>query len=261
MITRRRTSPTRLGQFSRGDPIVASTAADMVVLLDRLKCRMTAGGQLDSALGKLNEVALVALAVFEKAGLPSKIGHYARLPANGGYLPLAIRQTPISRLEEVNPWPPDAEGELPLHRLGEREHPRDSAVGFAARVLAAVEQSRERLRSAAEAQDWERVRAINETLALQASAEALRREFLDGPQVAASLRADDNRRTGGAVNAKNAKCVARREHIAWETEAHRVRQDNPALSNIRVAALVKANLNLSVTPRSITRALRKLDMR
>lgn len=261
MASRRKTSPTRLGQFTRRDPIVASTATDMVVLLDRLQGSMTAGSQLDTALNSLKGAALEALAVFEKAGLPSKIGFYAPLPGDGGYLALAVRETPISRLEEVNAWPPDAEGRFSLHGLGERERPRDSAVGFAARVLAVVEQLRDRLRSAAEAQDWEQIHAINQALALHASAQALRREFLDGPHVAASLKADEDRRSGGAANAITTKRKAHREHMAWQAEADRLKRENPALSETRVAALVKTNLSLSVAPRSITRALKKLDMR
>lgn len=261
MASRRKTSPTRLGQFTRSDPIVASTATDMVILLDRLQGTMTPDSQLDTALTSLKVAALEALAVFEQAGLPSKIGLYAILPGDGGYMPLMVRETPISRLEEVNVWPPDAEGRFSLHGLGERERPRDSAVGFAARVLAVVEQLRDRLRSAAEAHDWEQVHAVNQALALHASAQTLRREFLDGPHVAASLKADENRRSGGAVNAMKTKRKAHREHMAWQAEADRLRRDNPALSDTRVAALVKGNLGLSVAPRSITRALRKLDMR
>ena len=259
MASRRKTSPTRLGQFTRSDPIVASTATDMVALLNRLQVTMTPDSQLDTALISLKGAALEALAVFEQAGLPSKIGLYAILPGDGGYLPLMVRETPISRLEEVNTWPPDSEGRFSLHGLGERERPRDSAVGFAARVLAVVEQLRDRLKTAAEAQDWEQVHAINQALALHASAQALRREFLDGPHVAASLRADEDRRSGSAVSATKAKREARLKHLAWRAEADRLKRENPALSEARVAALVKANLRLSVASRSITRALTKLD--
>lgn len=261
MANTRKTSPTRLGQFTRLDPIVASTATDMVTLLNRLQGTMTPDSQLNTALNSLKGAALEALAVFENAGLPSKIGFYAILPDGGGYLALTVRETPISRLEEVNAWPPDAEGRFSLHGLGERERPRDSAVGFAARVLAAVEQLRDRLKSAAEDQDWEQVNAINQALALNASAQALRREFLDGPHVAASLKADENRRSGGAVTAMNTRREAHRKHLEWHAAAERLRRENPALSETRVAALVKSSLGLSVAPRSITRALRKLDMR
>lgn len=261
MANRRKTSPTRLGHFARRDPDVASTSSDMVSLLSRLQKSMSPEGELDAALRSLNGAAAEALIVFDQAGLPSKIGEYAILAGNRGYLPLAVRDTPISALHAVNPSPEDAKGQCTLHGLGEREHPRDSAVGFASLVLAVVEQLRGHLKLAAEAQDWAQVHALNRALALHAAAQALRREFIDGPHVAASIKAADNRSSGGAANAVNMKLMARRAHLEWQAEAFEVRRRYPSYSAIRVAAIVKENLGLSVAPRSITRALKGLDTR
>ena len=228
----------------------------MVQGLEELRSRSTAGRQLDLALRTLANEAEAPLAVFRAAGLPDQIGEYAVMP-DETYQPLAVRLHAGDAKTVIRNLPCDAVGSGPLHWLGERLHSPDSDVGFAARVLRAIEVIRERLKAAAERDDAVTVGVINEAIWLGTSAKALRAEFLDGPDVAASRTQAGHQRTGGLIRGAKRRAEAAGDRARWQVEALRVWGERPDLSARAVARIIAKRLGGS--PHTIRAAIQRLD--
>lgn len=246
----------RLGEFSRATPVVLQEGKAVAEGLTELHARSAPARQLDLALRTLANEAEAPLAVFRQAGLPDRLGDYAIMP-DGTCRPLAVRERPGDTKTLIQDLPHEAVGHGPLHWLGERLHPPDSDVGFAARVLRAIEAIRERLKAAAEGGDIEAVRIINEAIWLGMSANALRAEFLDGPAVAASRRQAAHQKAGGLTRGQERRAEAARRIAAWQAEAIRIWAERSDLPTRAVARIVAKRVGGS--PHTIRTAIKKVD--
>ncbi len=256
MASRRR---DRLGEHSRSRK--SYEGPDVVKALVRMSREQSLEGQLDMALATLAKVSDAAVAIYRAAGLPDQLGTYALLD-DGAYLPLEIRITSSARLTAVNEMPTNARV-LSLASVGEREYGIDSAVGFAARMLESVEMLRERLRAAALRNNRDEVTSINRALWLQDAAQALRLEFVEGPDIAMARALHQSQLSGGVTQGGLNKAKADKRRRAWQEVAIELWRINPKLSVNSMAARLAAHFDghpkFAAKPDTIRKAIKKPD--
>ena len=254
MASRRR---DRLGERSRSRQ--SHEGPDVAKAVVRMSREQSLEGQLDKALATLAKISDAAVAIYQVAGLPNQLGTYA-LRDDGTYLPLEIRLTSSARLTVVNETPTGARV-LSLASIGEREHGIDSAVGFAARVLESVEMLRDRLRAAALRNDRDEVTSINRALWLQDAAQALRLEFVEGPDIATARALHQSQLLGGVTQGGLNKAKADKRRRAWQGAANELWRINPSMSvnsaATRLAAQFGSNPELAAKPDTIRKAIKK----
>ena len=233
--------------------------SDVAKALVRVSHEQSLEGQLDMALATLAKISDAAVAIYRAAGLPDQLGTYALLD-DGAYLPLEIRTTSSARLTVVNEMPLGAHS-LSLASVGERECGIDSAVGFAARMLESVEMLRERLRAAAIRNDRDEVISINRALWLQDAAQALRLEFVEGPDIAVARTLHQSQLLGGATQGSLNKAKADKRRRAWQEAAIELWRINPNMSvnsaATRLAAHFDGHANFAAKPDTIRKAIKK----
>lgn len=232
---------------------MSSNAKDMVARLDGLRAASTLETQLDAALERLAKLADLPLRIFAEAGLPDRLGRYARL-RNGAYLPLEVRLNSSEKLTHQNDPPHDAEAIFDLAGIGLSRFPRDSRVGFAAAVIAAIEELRCQLRKAAERGDGQSVRSINQAMITMSAHQALRLEYVDGPDIAAGrdLSASGRRNVRAEWHAKK-----RAGYREWQQRADAVWVRNPHLSKASVARIVSEAIGETSSPERIRKVIQK----
>lgn len=237
----------RLGRFFRSPRRRLTRAPDMVAGLTKMRDRLDAEQQIDSAILSLSRAAAEALDVFKSAGLPDRLGTYAVM-TDESYVPIEVRQTPNDKLVHVNDVPAQAVGVMSLWGLGQREHAPDSPIGFAARVIEIVEGLRDRLRDAAERGSYEEVRSINEALLLREASLALWLEFVEGPDIASSRARREVQQEGGRARGGQVSGEAKVRHEVWQSAADEIWARKPELTKQAVARAIQALLAASEHP-------------
>jgi hypothetical protein len=205
--------------------------------LRRLRTAATMSSQLDFALGRLAELAVSPLKVFEDAGLPHQLGIYARSP-DGTYWPIKVRLSPGEALTAAEIVPGNATGRLTLAAIGKAASSANSRVGFAAAVIEAIEDLRDQIRGAAERNDGEQLRAINLAMATVAAHQALTIEFLEGPAIRTGRVLYDAGGRGGDSKAQSQRPGILRRNAGWQASAEAHWSENSSLSKLAVAKLI-----------------------
>ena len=226
--------PKRLGDLSRAEPIVLSSNLGIAEGLRCLRTAMTLSGQLDFALGRLAVLAVDPLKAFEDAGLPHQLGTYARAP-DGTYWPIEVRLSPTEALTAAEKIPGNATGRLSLAAIGKAAAPADSKVGFAAAVIQAIEDLRDRIREAAERGDGEQLRAINLAMATVEAHQALTIEFLEGPNIRTGRTQRVAGSAGGDSKAQSQRPGILRRNAGWQASAEAKWSLEPSRSKLDVA--------------------------
>lgn len=236
-------APARLGQFSRRagklwNDQSGKRPSGLINGLEAMRRDASFEGDLKAALGVLTRSEVIALDVFRKAGLPFQTGLYFQVD-DGPWCPSRVRPAPGAAHEDVEPVPPEATASLTLWALGEKLHAKDSAVGFASRLLRDVEDIRLALSAAVGEQDHGAVRVMRKALSLSLAQEALRLEFEFGPDIQATRGQQDGRSQGGNIRAAILREEVDARIAAWQAEANTIWKTSPSLTNSAVAKVIE----------------------
>lgn len=137
----------------------------------------------------------------------------------------------------------------------------DDISGFAARLLFQVGIVKNQIMGLAP--NSPTLFLVRDVLRLAAQYNALKAEWIDGPDVAASRDAQRARGEGGRQKARAGASVIQRRHKAWQTCAERIWRERPDLTKAAVARAVatkyRAEDELSGAANTIRAVINKPD--